>query len=233
MMLAKKKMRIRLDVLMFFTLFLVMGVQFFGSLRHEIFGTAMFLFVALHLLFNRKWFAGLLCGSWNAARIFRTVLNISLVADIVCVMASGMMLSRHLFAFFPFDGGMSVARKMHLSATSFLFVLAAFHLGLHANGIVNRTRRFASIQNCAWVLKMLLALDVLGLAYGIFAFIKRDVLDYLFLRTLFPFLDAEEPKILFYADYAAMFLAFASISFWMVKILAKISKNKESSLQGK
>ena len=48
--------------------------------------------------------------------------------------------------------------------------------------------------------------------YGLFAFISRDLPDYMFLRTQFVFMDFSEPVALFYLDYLAMmgFFIFAA-----------------------
>ena len=48
---------------------------------------------------------------------------------------------------------------------------------------------------------------IAGLAaviYGIFAFVKREFVTYLFLKSEFVLMDYAEPKILFYIDYLAI-----------------------------
>ena len=41
-------------------------------------------------------------------------------------------------------------------------------------------------------------------AYGVYAFYKRQIGEYLFLQTHFVFLDPTEPLIFFFADYLAI-----------------------------
>ena len=64
--------------------------------------------------------------------------------------------------------------------------------------------------------------------YGLFVFIKRDLLTYMFLQTEFVFLDYEEPKILFYLDYLAMMGLFIYIAHYGSKIVTGISGRKEN-----
>lgn len=44
---------------------------------------------------------------------------------------SGIVLSRHVFAFLPLKGGMALARRMHILGSYWSFLLMSLHLGLH------------------------------------------------------------------------------------------------------
>ena len=50
----------------------------------------------------------------------------------------------------------------------------------------------------AWILSTLVAL------YGLYVFIRRNIMSYLLLRVEFVFLDYNESKLFFYLDYLAM-----------------------------
>jgi hypothetical protein len=53
--------------------------------------------------------------------------------------------------------------------------------------------------------------------YGVFAFIKRGIPGYLFMRTRFAFFDFEEPLVLFFLDYIAVMILFV----WAGHVLGK------------
>ena len=60
-------------------------------------------------------------------------------------------------------------------------------------------------------------------AYGVYAFTHRQLGDYLLLKTQFVFFNFDEPIILFLLDYAAMMVLFATLGYYLSKLLAKIS----------
>lgn len=64
-------------------------------------------------------------------RALGSVLNFAVLAAILSLGYSGIVMSRHLFAFLPIRKGMALARVMHLSGSYWGFVLMSLHLGLH------------------------------------------------------------------------------------------------------
>lgn len=62
---------------------------------------------------------------------------------------------------------------------------------------------------------------VLLSAYGIFAFVRRDVSGYMLLRTEFVFYDFSEPFAFFFLDYLAVMVLFAILGYYAAKLLAK------------
>ena len=67
-----------------------------------------------------------------------------------------------------------------------------------------------------WILRI----AAFGVAiYGIYAFVKRQIGEYLFLRTHFLFLDPSEPLILFFIDYVAIMGLFVFIGHYLARLL--------------
>ena len=117
-------------------------------------------------------------------------------------MASGVVLSRHLFAALPIQGGRSIARTAHMLCGCWGFVLMSLHLGLHWNvisGAVRQIRGGSLVSRpIALALRGAAALMVL---YGVRAFFFQNLGSYLLLRTQFVFFDFERPIALFLLDY--------------------------------
>ena len=67
-----------------------------------------------------------------------------------------------------------------------------------------------------WVLRIL-AVAIAG--YGAYAFAKRDIVDYMFLRIQFVFFDFEEPLIFFLSDYVAAMGLFVFADHYFSEIL--------------
>lgn len=210
------------DAGMTFGLLFLMGYQFWGDVAHEWAGAAMFvLFIAHHIL-NGGWYRALFKGKYPRVRIFQLVLNLLLTAAMLGLMVSGIILSRHVFAFLPIDGGTSFARLLHMVSAYWGFVLMAFHLGLHWNMVLGRARKAAGLKESSRTRTVILR--VIGAAaalYGLAVFIRRGLPGYMLLRTQFVFLDYSEPLLLFYVDYLVMmgFFIFAAhaVSGWLRK----------------
>ena len=57
--------------------------------------------------------------------------------------------------------------------------------------------------------------------YGIYASIKRDFVDYMFMKTVFAFFDYSEPVMKFLADYLSVMLLFMMIGLILENLLVK------------
>lgn len=56
-------------------------------------------------------------------------------------------------------------------------------------------------------------------AYGVYAFVKHRLVDYLFLRTMFVFFDYEQPPLQFLAEYLAMMGLWIFLAHYLRKLL--------------
>ena len=208
-------------------LLFLMGYQFWGDTLHEWAGAAMFALFLLHHLLNAAWYKTLFRGKYTAYRIFQLVIDLALFAAMVCLMLSGIILSRHVFAFLPISGGTSLARLMHMVASYSGFVLMALHLGLHWNKILGMTRKAAKMQTKSRPRTIVLTLLGVGIAvYGLYAFLSRDLLTYMTLQTEFVFLDFGESKLLFYLDYLAMMGLFVFAAHYLGKLCRNFTKHR-------
>lgn len=204
-----RKLKLTVDISMTFLLLLSMCYETVGSLFeklfgidgyeygaviHEYIGTAFILLVIFHLWLNRRWLMNIFKGSYNPARFVLVSADIILIVDIAFILISGVMMSRVL----GFDAEeMSFARTSHILASYWGYVIMSFHIGLHI-------RKFPT----------LLAVPAL---YGCYAFIKRQIHEYMFLRTQFVFFDFEEPLTYFILDYIAVMILFAGLGFYVMK----------------
>ena len=65
-------------------------------------------------------------------------------------------------------------------------------------------------------------------AYGAYALFRRQIAEYLFLRTRFLFLDPSEPIIFFFLDYMAVMSLFVCIAHCLAELLKKAKKRNRS-----
>ena len=203
--------KILVDAAMTLCLMLLMSYSLIGEQAHEWIGMGMFALFILHHWLNRCWLAGLRRGRYTAFRILQTV-----TAGLVCLcmvgaMVSAVIISRTVFAFLPAVGNAAFGRTLHLLSAYWGFVCMALHLG------VNWRMVMAVVQRGCPVLKKYgkpLAIGALAVSvYGVFAFFRRSLPDYLFLRTHFAYFDFEEPLIFFYLDYLCIMVLFAFVGY--------------------
>ena len=222
-----KKLRMTIDIAMTIVLIGLMAYSLIGTLTHEILGTAMFVLFIVHHILNRKWFGALSKGRYRSFQTFQTVLVFLLIGTVLASAISGIVLSQHLYRFLKISKGASIARSVHLVCANLNYILMSLHLGLHWNTMIAAMRkdRKEEISAGRWIPK-LLAACIAG--YGIYAFFRRQIGEYLFLRTHFVFLDDSEPLIFFFIDYLAIMGLFVFIGHYLAGWLKRLDKKGSS-----
>ena len=213
--------KVIVNIIMTVMLPVLMAYSLIGEMFHEIAGVVMFALFIIHLIQNRKWYGSISKGKQNGARIFQAVINITLTFIMFALPVSGILMSRHLFSWLPTDAVTTLARESHLLLSYWGFVLMCVHLGTHIGLIQRRVRAKTGGKGKVNVPARACDLIALGAAaYGVFAFIKRQFPLYMFRQSMFVFFDFNEPRVLFFIDYAAIMVLFAFAGFLVMKGLA-------------
>ena len=150
-----------------------------------------------------------------------------MIVSVIASAVSGIVLSQHLYRFLQISKGASIARSVHLVCAYLNYILMSLHLGLHWNTMIAAMRKDRKEETSAgrWIPK-LLAAGVAG--YGIYAFFRRQIREYLFLRTHFVFFDDSEPLIFFFIDYLAIMGLFVFIGHYLAGWLKRLDKKGHS-----
>ena len=74
-----------------------------------------------------------------------------------------------------------------------------------------------------WLLRLL---AVVIAAYGVYAFVRRDIGSYMLLKNEFVFFNFEEPLAFFFADYLAVMDMFVLLGHYAAKGLKLCGKRK-------
>lgn len=225
----KKKSKLAVDILMTLTLLFLMGYQLWGETAHEWAGAFMLVLFLAHHVLNAAWHRNLFRGKYTGVRILTGAVDLVLFVVMICLMVSGITMSRHVFAFLPINGGMGTARLIHMAACYWGFVLMAFHLGLHWGMMLARFRQMLGMNKLSGACGLILRLmGIMTAGYGLYVFVTRDLATYMFLRTQFVFLDYSESPISFYIDYLAMTGLFIWIAHYLSVILLKSGRKVPS-----
>ena len=224
-----KKARMIIDILMVVLLPLLMAYSLIGENVHEILGICMFaLFIAHHVI-NRKWWTSIFKGKYNTARILNTVVNLCLAVFMILQPVSGILMSKYVLKEVTISGASSILRTIHMTLAYWGFVMMSFHLGLHVRtiSVKIKSRMNKAVRMTVTVLFILISV------YGIYAFVKRGIGDYLLMKVMFAFFDFGESRVRFLLDYAAIMVLVADIAYWIQTGLIKLGSKRRSEGDGR
>lgn len=211
------KVKISIDAAMTLALLLLMAYGLVGEAAHEWIGMGMFALSVVHHVLNRRWIQAVLWGRYTPLRIVQTALAGLIFLCMVGSMVSGIVLSRHVFAFLPKHGGYELAGKLHILCAFWGFVLMSLHLGMHWSMMLAMMRKHLTpFKPRTWCLRLL---AYLWAAYGAVAFVRREVWRYLLLKSHFVFFDYTEPLVRFLLDYLAVMSLFVLAGYWLARAL--------------
>lgn len=180
-----------IDIGMTACLLLLMPYSLLGETLHEWIGMAMFvLFIAHHIL-NRKWLATVAKGKYTLFRGVQTALAMIMFILMIGSMISGILLSDHIFGMVRIEGSYMMARQVHMFCAYWGLIIMSLHLGMHWNMAVIMVGRIFKQPSAVrkWIAR---AIAVILAVYGVYAFIKRQIGDYLLMKMHFVFYDYTE-----------------------------------------
>ena len=221
---TKKRIKMVVDFMMVVVLLLLMTYSLIGETVHEVLGIAMFTLFVIHHVLNAGWYKGIIKGKYNVVRITMTITNMAMLVLMLLQIIAGIVLSKHVFSFVGLTIGTGTFRLIHLAVPYWLFVLTAFHLGLHCKMMLAAFSRGKSFEKwSAWICRIIVFCMA---AYGAHAFIRRQFPDYMFLKSQFAFFDFSEPLVRFIVDYLAVMILFTAAGYYLMKLLT-VRKRKE------
>lgn len=227
----KLKVKMLIDLLMTVILLLLMAHQVTGEKYHEWLGVSMFLLFVIHNVLNIRWYGNFFKGRYRCLRIMRTLINFAVFTAMLCLTYSGIVMSRYVFADFPINSGMALARVMHLSGSYWGFVLMSIHLGLHWSMVIGVFRKLTGERKCTMVLWIMRLIAVAIAGYGAFCFWQAEIFSYMFLKVEFAFIDYEKIAAQILSEYLTMMGLWVFIGYYAEKGIEKssavIQKRKE------
>ena len=225
---TKQKIKMGIDVLMTLLLLGLMACQVTGQLFHEWLGTGMLVLFIAHNILNIRWYGNLIKGKYRSLRIMQTIVNFSVLISMLCLGYSGIVMSRYVFAALPVNGPMATARRMHMAASYWGFVLMSLHLGMHwgmVTGMLGRLSKGRTLSDSKWSglsVWILQLAAVLIAGYGLLCFIRKDIVSYMFLQNEFVFFDFEQSMLSVILEYAAMMGFWILIGYFITKGIGKL-----------
>lgn len=212
----REHIKMVVDLGMTVLLLLLIGYSRVGETAHEWLGIAMFALFTAHHVLNRSWIKHIGKGRYTPYRVFQTVLAVLIFLTMLGSMCSGILLSKHIFTFLSVRGVAAAARTVHHLCGYWNFVLLSVHIGLHGSMMLGAVKgRSKTVARAIAGVTSVLA------AYGVYAFIKRQLGAYLTGQVMFSFFDYDEPLSLFLLDYLAIMALFTLAGYALTALLKK------------
>ena len=137
----KRKIQVFADFAMTVMLPLLMVYNMIGDTLHEWIGAAMFVMFIIHHVINFRFAASIAKGKYTANRILITAVDFLLLADMLALIISAVILSRHVFAFLHLNVRVSFARTAHLLGSYWAFILMSVHIGIHFHTVISMVQK--------------------------------------------------------------------------------------------
>lgn len=221
----KLLLKILIDIGMTICLLLLMPYSLLSETAHEWIGMVMLVLFGVHHISNRKWLASIAKGKYTVLRTIQTALVLIMLVLMTGSMLSGILLSNYIFKIIKLSGTYMMARQVHMFCAYWGLIIMSLHLGIHWNMVVIMISRLFKKPSAMrkWIVRII-AIVVAG--YGVYAFGRRQIGDYLLMKMHFVFYDYEEGVVPFLIDYLAVMIFIAFIGYYGGILLKKISKKK-------
>lgn len=206
----KQKLKIMIDIAMTILFIFIMGYHQTGAFVHEWLGIILAVLFLLHNLLNWKWYSTIPKGKYSMQRTVRLVINMTLLIAFVGAMASGIMMSKHIFEFLNLQTTM-FARRLHMLSTSWSFVLMSIHLGLHWSMVIVSLKKHLVKK---WIIQVL---SLACVSFGCYVFVEKQFWNEMFLLVDFVFLNYQESLIVFLFKQIALMTPFILLGYLMIK----------------
>lgn len=201
------------DAVLTVLLLFLMAFQVTGDVLHEWLGIGMTVTLILHHILNRKWYKAVFKGKYSPYRITMTAVNTLMLVSIALTALSGMSMSGHAVPFMYGLLNVMTARELHLAMSHWSFIFMGIHVGLHLKAMTAKLKVTG---------RMIFYAVLTGTSgVGLWLFIKSDIINYIFFRTKFAFLDYETAKWIIILQNLAMLLFFVLVGYTLSELTQK------------
>lgn len=209
-------MRLALDFIAVGLLLAALAYWWLDNRTHELIGTAMFLLVIVHNVFNRWWYGTIRKGRRAPRALMTTVLNLSLLAVMLTLLITSLMISRDVFGFLALDGGFTL-REIHKLVSYWAMIIVSIHLGLHWSMVMGAVRGALGVAKGnggrTLALRMIAAAIV---ACGVDSSFEMTIGSKLVLQPTLDMWDFEASTLGFFARYASIIGLYAVLAHYAV-----------------
>lgn len=218
--------RLILDLLAVSLLLAAFAYNWFGNAAHEIMGTAMFVLLISHNVFNRRWY-GVVTKGWREPHsIFSKTITLCLLVMMVGLIITSVIISHTVFDFLSLRSSF-IARQIHALIAYLVLLIAALHVGLQWSMIMRAVRQALQVEKNTRIQTVAMrGMAFLIAIYGIHSLFVIDIGPKLRMETAFSFRDFEAARAEFILRHAAIISLCAIISHYSLKLLSLYRRDR-------
>ncbi|SDH14959.1 protein of unknown function [Bosea robiniae] len=196
--------RLWLDGLTAALLLLGFAYWWLGNAVHELAGTAMFLLIIAHNVFNRRWWGGIARTRREPRRLFNVAVTFALLIAMLALLLTSVLISNALAPYLPpWDG--FTARQIHALAAYWALIIVAIHLGLRWPMLMGVARNLFGIKGTNPLRMLALRVTAGAIAvHGVWSFYQLGLGTKLSMQMTLDWWNFEEAVAGFFIHCAAV-----------------------------
>ena len=197
-------LRIAFDLTAAGLLLIGLAYWWLGNTVHELAGTAMFVLLIVHNVFNRRWYGTVPRTRSEPRSLFNVGITFALLAGMLALLVTSVLISNILSDFIPPYGGFT-ARQIHVFAGYWVLVIVAIHLGLRWPLIMNVARNLFGISTPSVARTAVLRAVVAAIAiHGVWSSFELGVGTKLSMQMTLDWWNFEEAVVRFFVHCIAI-----------------------------
>lgn len=164
------KKKIILDILMFILMLLEFSRGYLPTILHEIIGICLAILVIIHLLLNRNYLKNMFKGKYDIQRILMLIINLGFFITFFLSILFGILSSQDLLKSLNIHS-MNII-SLHKIVSYISLISLGLHLGINFNLMFGKLSKKIN-KYIGYIIEILIII------YGIYSFIKLDILKHI------------------------------------------------------
>lgn len=209
---------------------LIFGFSYWwlGNVAHEAAGTAMFLLLIAHNVFNRRWYGTIAKAQREPRTLFNIVVTFLLMLAMLALLVTSVLISNALSGVMSPYAGFTV-RQIHTLAAYWVLVIVSVHLGLRWPILMGVTRKLVGITQPNAVRTVALRVIAVVIAlYGVWSSFELAIGTKLSMQMTLDWWNFEESVAGFFIHCVAIAGLYICVTYYAMKWLQQ-RKRKAAS----
>jgi hypothetical protein len=199
-----------------------LSYRWLGNTVHEVAGTAMFLLVIVHNVFNRRWYGTISRERREARSLIDVTITALLLIAMLALLVTSVLISNTLSGFVSSYGGFTI-RQIHTLAAYWALVVLAVHLGLRWPMIMGVGRNLFGISKSSAVRSFVLRLIAVIIAiHGVWSSFELGLGTKLAMRMTLDWWNFEDSVVGFFIHCIAIAGLYMFLTYYAMKWLRMV-----------
>jgi hypothetical protein len=211
--------RLVFDLIAAGLLLFTLSYWWLGNVAHELAGTAMFLLLIVHNVFNRRWYGTIPKARREPRGMFNIAVTFLLMLAMLALLITSVLISNALSGIMSPYGGFTV-RQIHTLAAYWALVIVSVHLGLRWPMLMGVTRKLTGISQPNAVRTLALRLIAVLIAiHGVWSSFELTVGTKLSMQMTLDWWNFDESVAGFFIHCAGIAGLYMTLTYYAMKWL--------------